>query len=447
MPKILIVDDESVLRETLSDWLQKESYNTETAITGEEAIEKNKNNKFDIAIVDLKLPGIDGIEVLRRLKKMNPEMPVIIITAYASIETAVEAMKQGAYDYFVKPFNLEEVSLVIKKIIEHQKLITENIALREQLRERYSFENVIGKSQKMQEIFKLIEAIADSNSTILIQGESGTGKEIIARAIHQRSSRANRPFITVNCAAIPENLLESELFGYEKGAFTGAIQTKKGRFELANGGTLFMDEITDMKPNTQVDLLRVLQEREFRRVGGGKLIPIDVRIITSSNKNIEEEVASGNLREDLYYRLNVISIQLPPLRERREDIPLLVQHFLKKYSKKTNRVIKGMSKEALELFTRYNWPGNVRELENVIERAVILGKDEFLMPNDLPRIIKEVKKDKPHYPPNKSLGEVEKEYITNVLQETGWNLSKTAKTLKINRTTLYNKIKKYKIKK
>ncbi len=451
MPSILIIDDEAIIRETLSDWLEREGYITETAITGEEGIEKERINKFDIAIVDLKLPGMDGIEIIRKLKEIDPDISVIMITAYATIETAVCAMKEGASDYLTKPFNLEEISLVVKKIAEHQRLIAENILLRKQLQERYSFKNIVGKSPKMRKIFELIESVADSDSTILIQGDSGTGKEVIARAIHQRSSRANRPFITVNCAAIPDNLLESELFGYEKGAFTGALQSKKGRFELANGGTLFLDEVTDMSLAAQIDLLRVLQEKEFRRVGGSKLIPIDVRIIAASNKGIEKEVADNNFREDLYYRINVIPIYLPPLIERKEDIPFLITHFLKKYGKKTKREIKGVSKEALILLARYNWPGNVRELENVVERAIVLGKEEFIMPNDLPERIKKTSDKWEHvlpltqYPLNKPLEEIEKEYITTILRETGWNLSRTAKTLKITRATLYNKIRRYKI--
>lgn len=450
--KILIIDDEPVIRETLSDWLEREGYIIETAITGEEGIKKEKDNNFDIAIVDLKLPGMDGIEVLRKLKEIDPDIVVIMITAYATIETAVSAIKDGAYDYLTKPFNLEEISLVVKKITEHRKLVAENILLKKQLEERYSFENIIGKSPKMRKIFELIEDVADSDATILIQGESGTGKEVIARAIHQRSSRANASFITANCAAIPDNLLESELFGYEKGAFTGATQTKKGRFELAEEGTLFLDEITDMKLNTQVDLLRVLQEKEFRRLGGSQLIKTNVRIIASSNKDVEKQVAIGDFREDLYYRLNVISIKLPPLRERKEDIPFLVEHFLRKYSHKNHRIIKDISKEALELLTRYNWPGNVRELENVIERATILGKKQFLMSSDLPEVIKKdssLARDEAIIyltEPNKSLEEVEKEYITNLLQRTNWNISQSAKLLKINRATLYNKIRQYKIK-
>jgi two-component system response regulator AtoC len=447
-PTILIVDDEEVMRETLGDWLTKEGYRTETAITAEEALEKFEGNEFNIAIVDLKLPGMDGIELLQRLKEIDKEIPVIMVTAYASIETAVLSMKKGAYDYLAKPFNLEELSLMLKKIAERQRLIAENIRLREQLNEKYSFKNIIGKSLAMKRIFELMENVADIDSTILIQGESGTGKEIIARAIHQMGSRSKGSFITVNCAAIPESLLESELFGHEKGAFTGAVSSKRGRFEMADGGTLFLDEIVEMNLNTQVDLLRVLQGREFRRVGGSKLIKVDVRVIASSNKDIEKEVEHGHFREDLYYRLNVIPIVLPPLRKRSGDIPLLIQYFLDKYRKKTKRAIKGVSKKAGELLINYNWPGNVRELENTIERAIVLGSEEFIIPDDLPSRIREFNKEKNKvcYPLNKPLKDVEKEYIKNVLTGTDWNITKTAKLLRINRMTLYNKIKKYNIK-
>lgn len=448
IPSILIVDDEEVMRETISDWLNKEGYNTETAITAEEALERFENNEFNIAIVDLKLPGMDGIQLLQKLKEMKREIPVIMITAYASIETAVLSMKKGAYDYLAKPFNLEELSLIIKKIIERQKLIAENILLREQLKDKYSFKNIIGKSLKMKHIFELIENVADFDSTVLIQGESGTGKEIIARAIHQKGSRRDGAFITVNCAAIPENLLESELFGHEKGAFTGAVSSKKGRFELANGGTLFLDEIAEMNLNTQVDLLRVLQEREFRRVGGTKLIKVDVRVIASCNRDLEKEVEQGNFRQDLYYRLTVIPIVLPPLRERKGDIPLLIQYFLDKYKKKKRREIKGVSKEGINLLINYDWPGNVRELENTIERIIVLGREDFITPEDIPERIREFAKKRIEvcYPLNRPLEDIEKEYIKNVLSGTNWNMTRAAKLLKINRMTLYNKIKKYNLK-
>ncbi|TES91127.1 MAG: sigma-54-dependent Fis family transcriptional regulator [Candidatus Cloacimonadota bacterium] len=447
-PSILIVDNEKIVIKTLSFWLKMEGYRTETATLAEEAFEKCKKRKFNIAIVNLKLPKKDGIWLLQKFNEKKLEIPVIMITNHPSIETAVLSIKKGAYDYLPKPLNFEELGLIINKIIERQTLIAENILLREQLKEKYSFKNIIGKSLKMKRIFELIENVADTDSTVLIHGESGTGKEVIARAIHQRGSRREEPFITVNCAAIPDNLLESELFGHEKGAFTGAVSSKKGRFEMANGGTLFLDEIAEMNLNTQVDLLRVLQEREFRRVGGSKLITVDVRVIASSNKKIEKEVERGNFREDLYYRLNVIPLVLPPLRERKGDIPLLIQYFLDKYKKKKKREIRGVSKEGINLLINYNWPGNVRELENTIERIIVLGSGDFMTPKDLPGRIREFAKAKTKicYPINKPLEDIEKEYIKNVLSDTNWNITRAAKVLKINRMTLYNKIKKYNLK-
>lgn len=446
-PSILVVDAEKITKKTLSFWLKMEGYITETAITAEEALDKCEDRKFNVAIVDLKLPTKDGIWLLEKLNEIKSKIPVIIITNHPSIETAVQSIKKGAYDYLTKPVNFEELGLIIKKIIERQTLIAENILLRKQLKDKYSPKNIVGKSLKMKLIFELIENVADIDSTILIHGESGTGKEVIARAIHQSGSRKDGPFITVNCAAIPENLLESELFGHEKGAFTGAINSKQGRFGLANGGTLYLDEIAEMNLNTQVDLLRVLQEREFRRVGGSKLITVDVRVIASSNKDIEKEVECGNFRQDLYYRLNVIPINLPSLRERKGDIPFLVQHFINKYKKKARREIKGVSKGARILLINYYWPGNVRELENTIERAIVLGNKEFITPEDLPARIREFNKEKTEicYPLNKPLEDIEKQYITNALSGTNWNISQTAKILKINRMTLYNKIKKYKL--
>jgi DNA-binding NtrC family response regulator len=445
--KILIVDDEEVMRDTLCDWLDKEGYGTDRAITAEEALDKIANDEYNILIVDLRLPGMDGIQFLEELKNRKREIPTIMITAYASIETAVLAIKKGAYDYLAKPFNLEELSLIVKKIVERQNLIAENILLKEKLKDKYSYKNIIGRSMRMKQVFELIENVADIDSTVLIQGESGTGKEVIAQAIHEKGSRRDGPFISVNCAAIPENLLESELFGHEKGSFTGAVSSKKGRFELADHGTLFLDEIAEMNLNIQVDLLRVLQSREFRRVGGSKLIRIDVRVIASTNRDLEKEVEKGNFRQDLYYRLNVIPIELPSLRERKEDIPLLIEYFINKYKKKTKRNIEGITEKAQSLLVEYDWPGNVRELENTIERAIVLGKADSIEPANLPEKIRKFaqKKIQVCYPLNRPLGDIEKEYIVQVLSSTNWNITKTANLLKINRMTLYNKLKKYKI--
>ncbi len=446
-PSILIVDDEKIIRKTLSFWLKMEGYHTETATSAEEALEKCETRKFNIAIIDLKLPKMDGIWLLEKFNKRKSKIPVIMVTDHPSIETAVQSIKKGACDYLAKPLNLEELALIIEKIIERQTLIDENILLRKQLNDKYGLKNIIGKSLAMKRILELVENVADIDSTILIHGESGTGKEIIAKAIHQSGLRKDGPFITVNCAAIPENLLESELFGHEKGAFTGAVNSKKGRFELANEGTLYLDEIAEMNLNTQVDLLRVLQEREFRRVGGSKLLKLDVRVIASSNRDIEKEIECGNFRQDLYYRLNVIPIDLPPLRERKEDIPRLVHYFINKYKKKTKREIKGVTKETSTLLINYYWPGNVRELENTIERGIVLGSGDFINTDNLPLRIREFAKERTEicYPLNKSLDDIEKEYIKNVLLGTKWNITQSAGLLKINRMTLYNKIKKYKL--
>jgi DNA-binding NtrC family response regulator len=444
-PSVLVVDNEEITRKTLSFWLKMEGYHTEALASSEDALKRCRERRFNVAIIDLRLPDKDGMWLLKRVNAQKEEMPVIIVTDHPSIETAVQAIKNGAYDYLSKPLNFEELGLIIKKVIERQVLIEENIFLRKQLKDRYNLKNIVGKSLKMKRILELIDNVADIDSTILIQGENGTGKEVIARAIHQSGSRKAGPFITVNCAAIPENLLESELFGHTRGAFTGAINSKKGRFELAHGGTLYLDEVAEMNLTTQVDLLRVIQEREFRRVGSSKLIAIDVRIIASSNRDIEEEISKGRFRQDLYYRLNVIPVELPPLRERKEDIPLLLRYFLDRYRKKTKREIKGIEKRASALLINYHWPGNVRELENTIERAIVLGNKDFITAGDLPQKIREYGKERREicYPLNRPLEDIEKEYISNVLSSTGWNIMRTAQILQINRMTLYNKIKKF----
>jgi len=392
--KILIVDDDQTMRRSLVNWFESESHHVYSAASGEEAIKKIKDSSYDIIITELKMPDIDGLEVLRYTKRLDSDTEVIIITAYGTVETAVNAMKEGAYDYIVKPFSPEEIDHIVKKIIEHQSLIRENIILREQLYERHRFENIIGKSNKMQDIYALIENIAQSNITVLIQGESGTGKEMIARAIHNASLRRDDPFITVSCGAIPETILESELFGHEKGAFTGAIARKEGRFEMADKGTLFMDEIAEMSLKSQVDLLRVLQEKEFRRVGGIEVIKVDVRIIAATNKDLDKEVERGRFREDLYYRLHVVPINLPPLRERHEDIPLLVRHFLEKYNTQYNRKIKEVSPSTFNILLQYDWPGNVRQLEHVIEHTILMTKGEIIQARNLPEKLQKKSKIK-----------------------------------------------------
>ncbi|MCL6630140.1 MAG: sigma-54 dependent transcriptional regulator, partial [Armatimonadetes bacterium] len=343
----------------------------------------------NVMICDLIMPDLNGVEVLKSAKEINPQLSVVMITAHGTIKTAVDAMKLGAFDYITKPFDMDEIKLVVKNAAERSELLEENIHLKQELKSRYSFEGIIGSSSKMQEVFKIVERVANSNATVLIRGESGTGKELIARAIHYNSPRAAKPFIAVSCAALPETLLESELFGYEKGAFTGAVGQKAGRFELAHQGTLFLDEVPEISPPVQVKLLRVLQEREFERVGGTKTIKVDVRLIAATNRDLEQLVAEGHFRPDLYYRLQVIQVFLPPLRERTEDIPLLVQHFIEKYNKENGKFVKGVTDETMDLLMKYRWPGNVRELENVIERGVVLAdaNEDLITPDLLPSML------------------------------------------------------------
>ncbi len=445
--RILVVDDEQIMRDSLSDWLRLDGYEVEAVEDGYKALEKVKKEHWDALFVDLKMPRMDGIEVMEEVKKIDKDVPVIIITAYATVDTAVKAMKEGAYEYIVKPFNPEEISIIIRNIIAHRNLVKENIYLRQELKKRYQLNDIIGKGPKMQELFALIRKVAKSNSTVLIEGESGTGKELIARAIHTNSLRSRGPFVAVPCAALPETLLESELFGHEKGAFTGAIATRKGSFELADKGTLFLDEVGDMSLKIQANFLRVLEEREFRRVGGTNLIKVDVRVISATNRNLNELLKEGKLREDLYYRLNVVSIKPPPLRKRKEDIPLLAEHFLKKYSIENKKDVKWIQEDALKLLIRYNWPGNVRELENVIERAVVLTKEDFISPDELPPFVRIAEKEEFKTSVDKQLQEVEKEHILRVLEANNWNIKKSANILGIDRSTLYNKMKKYNIQK
>ena len=439
--KVLVVDDEAIIRESLHDWLSDVGHQVLTAENGSKALEIIEKEKPGVAIVDLVMPGMDGIELLKKVRGISPSIEVIIITAYGSIPTAITAMREGAYDYIEKPFCPEKAELLIKKLAEHQRLIEENISLHRKLEERYQFENIIAKSAKMQQVVEVIKVVAKSNATVLITGESGTGKELVARAIHSQSYRKDKPFVAVSCAALPESLLESELFGHEKGAFTGAHAQRRGKFEVANRGSLFLDEIGEMSANIQVHLLRVLEEKEFTRVGGNELIKVDVRVISATNKDMKKVVANGQFREDLYYRLNVVTIELPPLRERKEDIPLLAQHFLKKFAVENQKEITGFSPEATDFLLKYEWPGNVRELENAIERAVILAKNSYIEVADLPRESLTLARSAPLV---KSLAEVEKNHILNILAKTrGNNYSEAARILGISRVTLYNKIKAY----
>ncbi|MFP4640578.1 MAG: sigma-54-dependent transcriptional regulator [Dehalococcoidia bacterium] len=438
--KILAVDDEETVRESLKDWLTDSGYQVLVAEDGYKALDIIKREKIGILIADLVMPGIDGIELMRRTKEISPDTGVIIITAYGSVPSAVSAMHEGAYDYIEKPFCPERVESLLEKLMEHQRLVEENRVLREQLEDHYRFENIIAKSHKMHKIFDVVKTVAKSNASVLITGESGTGKELIARAIHNLSPRRDKPFVDVSCAALPESLLESELFGHERGAFTSAVNQRKGRFELAHRGTLFLDEIGEISTNMQVHLLRVLEEREFTRVGGTEPIKTDVRLISASNKNLKEAINEGEFRGDLYYRLNVVSIELPPLKERSEDIPLLAQHFLNKFARENQKGEIKLSSEAMDFLMKYDWPGNVRELENTIERAVVLTQDSTINVDDL------ATQNLPSAQQSSSEGsleDMEKQHIVNVLKETSGNHTEAAKRLGITRMTLYKKVKKY----
>ena len=438
--KILVVDDETIVRESLAEWLKDAGHEVFTAEDGHRALEVVKREEPGIMIADLVMPGMDGIELMRRAKAQQSRIEVIIITAYASIPTAITAMKEGAYDYIEKPFCPERAELLVEKLSQYRELVEENIALRQKLEDHYRFENIIAKSSKMQRLIELIKTVGKSNATVLITGESGTGKELVARAIQSQSNRKSKPFVAVSCAALPESLLESELFGHEKGSFTGAYAQKKGKFEFAAGGTLFLDEVGEMSANIQVHLLRVLEEKEFTRVGGNEPIRVDVRVISATNKDLTKAIERQEFREDLYYRLNVVNIELPPLRERKEDIPLLAEHFLNKFASENRKSIAGFCPEATEFLLEHDWPGNVRELENSIERAVILAKDDHIAITDL--------RQKGVTPaagtrPGRNLKEIEREHILSTIEETGENYSEAARILGISRMTLYNKVKEY----
>jgi DNA-binding NtrC family response regulator len=441
--KIFIVDDELVMRKSLSGWLERDGYEVDTAESGEEAIEKLKETRFDVLLVDIKMEGISGLDVLKHVRENDPDVAVVMITAYGSISTAIEAIKNGAYDYLLKPFDPDELGVLIEKIVEQQAQARENLFLKEQYKERTRFESMIGQSKPMQEVFNLIQDVAPMESTVLITGETGTGKGLAAKAIHTNSPRRNGPFVLVNCGAIPEHLMESELFGHQRGAFTDAKETKKGRLELAHDGTLFLDEIGEISMRMQIDLLRVLEDRVFYRVGGTQPIEADFRVIAATNRNLEEAIKNEIFREDLYYRLNVITFQMPPLRDRKEDIPLLAEHFLRRFSQETNKPVDKISRAAIDEMMLYEWPGNVRELENAIERAVVVGKEREISPEDLPFR----RSDDPSFIPQNALKDIEKAHIKKMLDNNQWNIAKSSKILGIDRTTLYSKIKRYNIKK
>ncbi|HYQ80113.1 MAG TPA: sigma-54 dependent transcriptional regulator [Anaeromyxobacteraceae bacterium] len=442
--RILVVDDEEIVRESLGGWLEKDGYEVASAPDGRSAVERLKQEKWNVLLVDLKMPGMDGLQVLGEAKKLQPDAAAVMMTAYATVDTAVQAMKLGAFDYLVKPFDPEELSLMMQKIVTQQRLVRENVALRKALKKEHRFRDIVSKSPAMQRVFELAQVAARSNSTILVLGESGTGKEVLARAIHAESPRAEGPFVPVSCAALTESLLESELFGHEKGAFTGAVARRKGKFEMADAGTLFLDEVGDVSGKLQLDLLRVLEDRRFHRVGGTDLIEVDVRVVAATNRDLKKAVAEGAFREDLFYRLNVIPILLPPLRDRREDIPLLVSHFLERLSAEMKKDLVGVSPEAMAAIMAHEWPGNVRELRNVLERGAVVATGNVIQAADLG-----LSRSGPPAAPGAaapvSLEEVEKRHIAEVLHHTGGNVSQAARILGIDRVTLYNKMRKFQL--
>jgi DNA-binding NtrC family response regulator len=445
---IMVVDDEEVMRESLAAWLREDGYNVDTTVSGKEAIEKARTYDYAIYFVDLKMPGgIDGIETMMEIRKFHPEASIIIVTAYATVDTAITAMKEGAQEYIVKPCNPEEISLLVNRIIKVKNLQRENSILRKKLTKQYSFHDILSKSPKMGKIFELVKDIAGLRSTVLIQGESGTGKELIARAIHFSGGREAKPFVGVSCAALPETLLESELFGHEKGSFTGASSQRKGKFEMADGGTIFLDEIGDISSKLQMDLLRVLQERKFYRVGGTEEIEVDVRVIAAANVDLDRAVREGKFRDDLFYRLNVISIHIPPLRERREDIPILAHSFVERLSHELGRKVDGISEGALRILLDHEWPGNVRELENAIERAIVTCKTTMLTDEDVAFLVPVADQGKASWnvPSNITLEEAERHIITATVQRTHGNIKEAASILGIDRSTLYDRLKKYNV--
>jgi two-component system response regulator HydG len=446
---ILLVDDDVSHRIMLRANLESDGYHVFEAENGEMAVDLVSGRTFDCVLMDVRMPVMDGMQALVEMQKVAPSIPVVMMTAYGSIKTAVEALKSGAEDYLLKPVNVEELLFKVGKIMDFKTVEAENVIFRERLKERFDFSSIIGRSSAIRELFEILSMVSPTDATVLILGESGTGKELVANAIHQNEDRKDKPFIKVNCAALPENLLESELFGHEKGAFTGAVTRKEGRFKVADGGTIFLDEIAEMSKATQAKILRVLQEREFEPLGSNDSVRVDVRVIAATNRDLEKEVELGNFREDLYYRLNVVPVRVPPLRERREDIPLLLDHFLSIYCGKIGKKIRGFEPEAVSLLSRYAWPGNVRELENVVERTVIMCRGEYIETGILPGKI-----GSPETPvgdePGKiesgiTLREAEKRLIVETLRETGGNRTHTAEILGITRKTLFNKIKEFEI--
>jgi two-component system response regulator AtoC len=442
---ILVVDDDVGVQESFEAVLAKD-YDLHFATQGPEALRVLSTQDVNLVLLDIRMPGMDGMEVLRRIRELNEQTDVIVVTAVKSLKTAVEAIKLGAYDYITKPFDIHEILALIKRVVEKQELMKEVLYLRDEVARDHRFENLVGRNSRMEEIYTLVTRIADNNATVLLNGESGTGKEVLARVIHQQSNRGHRPFVAVNCAAIPSELLESELFGHEKGSFTGAIATKVGKFELATGGSLFLDEVGSMRLDLQAKILRALQEREIERVGGTRTIKIDVRVIAATNRDLKKAVEEGTFREDLYYRLDVVPITLPPLRQRRDDIPLLVEHFIAKYNREFNRRVKGFSAGATAALYQYDWPGNVRELENVIERAVALAQSETISLRELPLDISILGRDmiediqKAGLSLREARSHFEKQYILNILEKVQWNQTEAARLLGLHRNTLLWKL-------
>ncbi|MBE0643597.1 MAG: sigma-54-dependent Fis family transcriptional regulator [Bacteroidetes bacterium] len=439
---IMIVDDEPSVRQSLAAWFEDDGYSIVTAQNAAEALQCMQEHSVDIILLDIKMPGMDGLALQDRIREFNQQVIIIIITAFATVDTAVRALKAGAFDYTTKPVDPDELSHLVLNAVDKIRLQRENLALRESIDHLQFVDDIIGESGPMQQVLELVKTVAPTDSTVLILGESGTGKELIARAIHMNSRRRYFPIIPVNCGALPESLLESELFGHEKGAFTGAQYRRKGKFEMAQGGSLFLDEIGTLSLKSQIDLLRVLEDREFHRLGGERTVKADFRLICATNVDLEKEVKSAVFREDLYYRVNVFTITLPPLRERRADIPLLASHFVERHARSMNRPAPELSSEAMDVLLTHDWPGNVRELENAIERAVVINKTGIITPDDLP-----VQVGRNSVPPRgSSLSEMEEEHISHMLEENNWNISRTAEKLGIDRVTLYNKIEKYGLK-
>ena len=446
-PRILLVDDDKNTANGLTKILLQDGYDASCAFTGTEALNLIETEHFNIIITDMKLPDISGLSIIEKAKKRDNDITVVMITAFSSVQNAIDAMKKGADDYLTKPVNIDELELILKRIWERRLLVLQNKELRQQLNDKYNFSGIIGNTPEMQDIFKTITEIAPTEASVLIYGETGTGKELIANAIHYNSDRKDKPFIALHCASLSEGVLESELFGHEKGAFTGAISQRRGRFELANGGSLFLDEIGEMNSHVQIKLLRVLETGRFERVGGERTLESDVRIIAATNKDLDKEIEEGRFREDLYYRLNVINLRLPSLRERKEDIGLLIDSFLVKYSAKNKKDIKGFTSQSVKILNNYNWPGNVRELENTIERAVVMAKEEFIEPNNLPSNINvhsmKTRRETLHIPLGSTMKEIEKKIILETLQTTKGSKSKAAKILGISTRKIEYKIKEW----